>query len=278
MNALDFHQPPPQARSLEEAQALIDQRWMLGRVVQDQQARIEELQEQLGLHSGASSKPPSSDGPKARAERRKPPRSGRQRGGQPGRRGQARVGVEEVDHTEPYYPEGQCACGGVVEIAPEPVLRHQVFDLPEVRYTVTEYQQYAGHCTECGQRHVGVLPDWVPRGQMGAGLISEIGLLNGQYRMSLRQVQTYLRDRWQLSFSLGAISQSQGQLTEWLEPLYAQIGAAVRQSAVAHADETTHYHRTMRMGLWTLCSGPLVYTTVAAKSRLCNCWAPSPES
>ena len=80
-------------------------------------------------------------------------------GGQPGHRGQARVGVEEVDHTEPYYPEGQCACGGVVEIAPEPVLRHQVFDLPEVRYTVTEYQQYAGHCTECGQRHVGVLPE-----------------------------------------------------------------------------------------------------------------------
>ena len=94
---------------------------------------------------------------------------------------------------------------------------------------------------------------------MGAGLISEIGLLNGQYRMSLRQVQTYLQDRWQLSFSLGAISQSQGKLTEWLEPLYAQIGAAVRQSAVAHADETTHYHRTMRMWLWTLCSGPLVY-------------------
>ena len=104
MNALDFHQPPPQARSLEEAQALIDQLWMLGRVVQDQQARIEELEEQLGLHSGASSKPPSSDGPKARAERRKTPRSGRQRGGrqrggQPGHRGQARVGVEEVDHT-----------------------------------------------------------------------------------------------------------------------------------------------------------------------------------
>ncbi len=75
MNALDFHQPPPQARSLEEAQALIDQLWMLGRVVQDQQARIEELEEQLGLDSGASSKPPSSDDAKARAERRKTRRS-----------------------------------------------------------------------------------------------------------------------------------------------------------------------------------------------------------
>ena len=56
MNALDFHQPPPQARSLEEAQGLIDQLWTLGRVVEELQARIEELEEQLGLHSGASSK------------------------------------------------------------------------------------------------------------------------------------------------------------------------------------------------------------------------------
>ena len=79
---------------------------MLGRVVEELQARIEELEEQLGLDSRASSKTP---------------RSGRQRGGQPGHRGQARVWVEKVDHIEPYYPESHCACGGVVEIAPEPV-------------------------------------------------------------------------------------------------------------------------------------------------------------
>jgi len=45
MNALDFHQPPLQARSLEEAQALIDHLWMLGRVVEELQTRIEELEE-----------------------------------------------------------------------------------------------------------------------------------------------------------------------------------------------------------------------------------------
>lgn len=144
--------------------------------------------------------------------------------------------VEEVDHIESYYPDGRCACGGVVEPESEPALRHQVFDLPEVRYTVTEYRQYGGCCTRCGERHLAVLPDWVARGRMGAGLsrprlIGEIGLLNGQYRMSLRQVRTYLQARWGLEFSLGAISESQGKLTEWLEPLYAQLGAAVRRTS-----------------------------------------------
>lgn len=219
MNALDFHHPPPRVRTLAEAQALIDRLWGLGRVVQEQQVRIEQLEEQLRLHSGDSRKPPSSDDAKARAERRKKPRSGRKRGAQPGHPGQARVVVDSVDHTEPYYPATDCPCGGVINLEPEPIVRHQVFDLPEVRYTLTEYQQYAGHCRRCGERHLAALPDWIPRGQMGPGLISEIGLLNGAYRMSLRQVQTHLQCRWGLDFSLGAISESQGQLTDWLEPL-----------------------------------------------------------
>jgi transposase len=229
---------------------------MLGRVVQEQQRRIEQLEEQLRLNSGDSSKPPSSDDAKARAARRKKPRSGRKRGAQPGHpdgppRGQSRVVVDEVDHTERYYPSG-CPCGGTIELdraadRAEPTLRHQVFDLPEVRYTVTEYQQYGGRCRHCGERHLAELPDWIPRGQMGPGLISEIGLLNGQYRMSLRQVQTHLRCRWGLDFSLGVISESQGKLAAWLAPLYAQLGAAVRRTPVAHADETTHYHCGWRL-------------------------------
>lgn len=259
MNALDFHQPPPRVRTLAEAQALSDQLWGLGRVVQEQQGRIEQLEEQVRLSSGDSSKPPSSDDAKARAARRKQPRSGRQRGAQPGHAGQARVMVEAVDHTERYYPDGHCSCGGAIEPDAQPTLRHPVFDLPEVRYTVTEYQQYAGRCCRCGQRHLAELPDWVSRGQMGPGLISAIGLLNGQYRMSLRQVQTHLRCRWGLDFSLGAISESQGKLAGWLAPLYVQLGAAVRRAPVAHADETTHYHCGWRLWLWTLCSGPLVY-------------------
>jgi len=40
MNALDFHHPPPRVRTLEEAQALIDQIWSLGQVVQDLQVTV----------------------------------------------------------------------------------------------------------------------------------------------------------------------------------------------------------------------------------------------
>ena len=263
MTGLDYHQPPPRVGDLHQAQALIDQLW---EVVSEQrgqierlQGHIEQLEERLRLNSGDSSKPPASDDARARAERRKRKRSGRQRGAQPGHPGQARVLVDEVDRIEDYYPDSRCPCGGELALEPEPAVRHQVFDLPEVRYTVTEYRQYAGCCERCGQRHVARLPDWVPTGQMGPGLIGEIALLNGAYRMSLRQVQDYLRLRWQLAFSLGAISESQGRLKAWLAPLHEQIGRAVRRAPVAHADETVHYHHSVRAWLWVLCSGPLVY-------------------
>lgn len=259
MTELDFHQPPPRVGSLEQAQALIDQLWGLGRVVREQQARIEQLEEQLGLHSGDSSKPPSSDDAKARAERRKRPASGRQRGGQPGHRGQARGVVDEVDRIERYYPDSRCPCGGVLALEPEPAVRHQVFDLPEVRYTVTEHRRYGGRCARCGRRQVAALPDWVPAGQMGPGLLSTIALLNGRYHLSLRQVQAYLDTHWGLAFSLGALSESQSRLNAWLAPLHEHIGHAVRRAPVAHADETTHYHHGLRTWLWTLCTERLVY-------------------
>ena len=87
-----------------------------------------------------------------------------------------------------------------------PSYRHQVFDLPEVQYTVTEHQVYSGRCPHCQIRHTDRLPDWVPSGQMGPGLISSIVWLSGQFHLSIRQMQAFLKAQWHLYFSLGAIS------------------------------------------------------------------------
>lgn len=57
MNALDFHQPLPRVRTLDEAQALIERLRGLSRVVQEQQTCIERLEERLRLNSGNSPAP-----------------------------------------------------------------------------------------------------------------------------------------------------------------------------------------------------------------------------
>lgn len=227
--------------------------------------RIAELEERLNQHSGNSSKPPSQDSPGQRDKRPGKPPTGNKKGAQPGHRKQSRVMVDEaaVDGMKHYYPEGQCACGGAIALETEPHLRHQVFDLPEVRYTVIEHRVHAGSCIRCGKRCQGGLPDDVPSGQMGPGLIAMIGQLNGGHRLSTRAVQALLMEQWGLRFSVGAISESQYKLSGWLKAPYADIGASAKAAAVAHADETTHYRYTAqgleRHWLWTLTAGPAVY-------------------
>lgn len=77
-----------------------------------------------------------------------------------------------------------------------PAQRHQIFDLPEVKPIVTENQRYRGVCQCCGAEHTSSYPNSMPSGQRGPGLISWINLLNGEYRISLRQVQQLLEEQW----------------------------------------------------------------------------------
>lgn len=227
--------------------------------------RNESLEERLGTDSGNSSQPPSQDGPASRARRRrKKKRSGRKRGAQPGHKGHFRALEPEaaVDDVQRFKPPQRCACGGAIVLEAAPHRRHQVFDLPPVRYRVTEYQEWAGQCACCGRRHVGRLPEWVPRGQMGAGLVSWIAMLAGEFRLTNRQIQRLLQLQWGLAFSLGAINQAQGPVSGWLQPIYAQIGQAVRSAPVVHADETPHYWGRDRFWLWVACIGEAAYFLV----------------
>lgn len=265
MNLKDL---PTSARSLEEANRLIEELVSLGLA---QQAEIEELkniiadlQSKNGRSSKNSSKAPSSDSPEQRKKRKRKPRSSRNKGAQPGHKKYERelVPESEVDEIHHYFPDAQCDCGHHIEVEEKPSCRHQVFDLPEVRYTVTEHQIFSGRCSGCGKHHVAHLPEWVPSGQMGAGLISHILLLSGQFHLSIRQIQASLKEQWQLHFSIGAISQAQGKALPWLGDIYRQIGEKARQSPVAHADETRHFRGTTQRWLWGLVTPYLCFFMV----------------
>ena len=79
---------------------------------------------------------------------------------------------------------------------------------------------------------------------------------NSSYHLSLREVEALLEEQWGLKFSLGAISESQAPLRQWLGPVYRQIGEAVRRSC---ADETRHYRNRSVYWLWTLTTDDVAY-------------------
>src|SRR5690554_5687529 len=102
---------PPAPKTLEEAQAIIG---VLMKLVRDLAVRVEELEDQLARDSGNSSQPPSQDGPKQRAERKRKKPTGRKKGAQPGQKKHQRelLPQDQVDKVERFYPAARCGCGG----------------------------------------------------------------------------------------------------------------------------------------------------------------------
>ena len=99
--------------------------------------RVSDLERSVGLNSGNSSKPPSSDGlkkPSAKENRRTRSRrdtSNRKSGGQPGHKGTTLKQVKNPDKITDHFPPRCQACEAA--LSPEESIRsaaRQVFDLP----------------------------------------------------------------------------------------------------------------------------------------------------
>lgn len=254
----------PEPKTLGEAREIIARQHQrietLEAEVVELKTQVTELLDRIGKSSRNSSRPPSSDSPSQRTRRRKKPRSHRRQGAQPGHDFHQRplVPAASLDEIVRYFPPSLCPCGEKVDTAEEPV-RHQVFDIPTVRFTVTEHQLFSGRCRGCGRTHAASLPDSVPRGQMGSSLIAWIALMSGQFHLSIRQIQALLHEQWSLDFSLGCISAAQEKANAAMAAPYRHIGEFVRRQCYAHADETRHWRGTELRWLWALVAGPAVY-------------------
>jgi transposase len=217
-------------------------------VITQQAVQLSQLQEQVGvlqerlkLDSTNSSKPPSSNGPGQgnRAQRRA---SQRKRGAQPGHKGSARAMLDEeqVDQIIDCKPAEVCECGAAMEILADEPLRHQVFDVPQVKAQVHEYRRYAGRCAGCGKAHRAALPAGVPSGQIGPRALALIGTLGTHYHLTQFKIRDLLARVLGVDFSVGAISQAHGLVAQALKAPLVQISEHVVQAPLKHLDETSY--------------------------------------
>jgi len=161
------------------------------------EARLEELERQIGRDSANSSQPPSSDAPKSRAERRRLAReaykrSMRKSGGQPGHEGKTRelAAPERVDERRVHLP-GRCGCGyaftGGEERVGDPVA-HQQYELAVIRPLVFEHCRARLGCPGCGRAVLADLPGAALAG-FGPRLDAHIAMLAGVFRLSRQDVR-----------------------------------------------------------------------------------------
>lgn len=225
-----------------------------------------ELRRRLGENSSNSNKPPSSDAPKDRAARPSVPPSGKRRGGQPGHKASQRAlvparDVHSITDCHPAHCRG-CARGLPRSRDPEPV-RHQVWDLPKVEPIVDEYRLHHATCEVCGETTCATLPEGVPQGAFGPGVLALSAMLVADGHMSRRKVVGVLRDVFGIDLSLGALSQSEAIVSEAVAPAVEEARVHALAEHVKHVDATTWYQAGAYKSLWVLATATVTVFTIA---------------
>ena len=154
---------------------------------------IAELKARINSNSNNSSKPPSSDGYKKKPAFPKA-KNGKQ-GGQKGHKGRTLKQVEKPDKIVECNPD-KCSCGHKFT-KDELILSEtrQVFDLPQPRLEVTEYQIHKAKCPICGKLHKGAAPENVNAPvQYGNGVKAYAVLLNVHFKLPFKKIQLLFDD------------------------------------------------------------------------------------
>ena len=223
-------------------------------IIAAQQERIDELERRLGMNSGNSSLPPSSDGPQQQPVKPAKGKSGKKRGGQFGhpKRSRPLIPTTECDHVEHHRPAECSDCRTKLRGDDPNPERHQVTEIPAVKPIVTEHQIHTLECPECGCRCRGRLPPNVPRGCFGPNVVAVVTLLSSFGRLSQRIIATMLQDLFALDVSDGQISRLQSIGRKAMQAGYGEIVADVRNSATVNIDETGWRENGRKAWLWTV--------------------------
>ena len=216
-------------------------------------AEVTELRARLAQNSKNSSRPPSSDPPGVKREKKKP--SGRKRGGQPGHQGHHRMLLPpERVKPEVHRPEACRHCGMSLEGAAEakPMRRHQVVELPAIEAEVTEHQMPCLRCPRCRKLTRGSLPAEVRGKSFGPRLTAQTAMLIGRFRLSRREVREVLGTMLDVAPpSLGSTQAIAREVTAALDASYQEVREEVRKSESVCVDETGWKLSGRKQWVWT---------------------------
>jgi len=223
----------------EEAMAVLVNQ--LAAVIQQVEARVQTLEDQLAKNSGNSSKPPSSDGlSKPRPPHNLRTSSGKPTGGQPGHSGHTLEAVEHPQHICVHPVTRCCQCQTSLEqTRPSADAQRQVFDLPPVQVEVTEHRAEIKTCPQCGTVNMGILPaDVTQPVQYGPHVQAQVVYFNTYHFIPLERTVEIFRDLYQLPLSEAAVLQASMEVAHQVAPAGAAVKAQVTQAVVVHFDES----------------------------------------
>lgn len=237
-------------------------------------SKISVLEARLNQNSQNSSRPPSSDVFKKQPGIPKPPKN---RGGQKGHKGKTLFQTDSPDKVV-VLGTNSCVCGQNLDPnSGKTIQKRQVFDLPEPKLEVTEYQILEQTCA-CGRIHRGQFPPDVRASvQYGAGVRALTVLLNNSGQMSYEKISTLFVDLFGYDLNEGTSISNNKMAFENLELTENTIKEKLEKSQLVHADETGLKVSGGKERYWlhTICNGLFTYLFVKPKRGM---EAHSPEA
>lgn len=235
--------------SLAECHALIRQ---LLTIVQHEHTQNEALASKLAAlearmnqNSGNSSRPPSSNfgqnTPKQTPKQTTQPGIPKEPKAQGGQKGHTGNTLEKIEHPDEIVQLSTpiCSCGELLSIEDAKIAQtYQVFDIPQPKLYVTEYQRLEQKCT-CGKVHLGGLPAHIHANvQYGSGVRALTTLLSNSCQLSYQKVRTLFNDLFGYDLNESTALTNNQVIYEALEPTEERIKAALLKSPAVHFDES----------------------------------------
>lgn len=222
--------------------ALLSENQSLKKLVIELMERIKLLEKQAGKNSENSSKPPSTDVFSKKKIQNNRVISGKKTGGQKGHKGITLNLVPTEEASEVIYlpVTGTCQCGADMSEtgAKQGYSRRQVWDIPELKPYIKEYQLEKKVCS-CGCKHQASCEEAPNPIQYGVRLLAFSSYLQNQQLLPVARTQELLSDIFgftQVSEQviLDSSKAAYDKLAEWES---TQV-KTLQTVPVLHADET----------------------------------------
>ncbi len=221
------------------------------------QGQIQELVERIGRlekTSTNSSRPPSTDGFRAKPKRNQSLRgkSGRKPGGQVGHVGKTREQVESPDEIELCYPKQKCeACNIELNMADVKVIeKRQEIEIPTIKPRVIEYQKVSILC-ECGHCNVGQFPEHIQASvQIGQKMRSFLIYLNVKQVIPYKRLTELCTDLFGFNLCKRSIENALEEAAIKGQSVYGKIMESIKASLWVGSDETGMRVKGSRWWQW----------------------------
>jgi len=249
LNPRTAHALDPRDQRITELEAQVRQR---DAQVAELQQKLADLQERLAELERASKRQAAPFARKKHKEHRKRP--GR-KAGQGKFASRVRPTPEQVTETKAVVLKRCPDCGG--RLQDRKTHEQFVIDIPEALPTVTRSVTHSGRCAHCRKRVRSHHPEQISQATGAAGVVigprAKALVADWKHRLgiSYAKVAEMLEVAFGLPFTRGGMCQADTRLAlRQARPIYDELVALIRQSAVVHTDETGWRIGVLAAWLW----------------------------